>query len=85
MGKIGGTKYLIEAKDFSQAYFTSDNKVHFFTYSDVSNFLGIPFINYFFKILYIKNCLKLYVFNFTFFIHNFCIFLYRFKMEFHNF
>ena len=40
MGNIGGTKYLIEAKDFSQAYFTSDNKVHFFTYSDVSNFLG---------------------------------------------
>ena len=36
----GGTKVLIEAKDFSQAYFTSDKKVHFFTYSDVSNFLG---------------------------------------------
>ena len=31
---------LIEAKSFSQGYFTSDYNFHYFTYNDVSDFLG---------------------------------------------
>ena len=33
-------KILIEAKKYSQAYFTSDHNFHYFTYNDESDFLG---------------------------------------------
>ena len=36
----GMTKDLISAKNYSQAYFTSDYNFHYFTYNDVSDFLG---------------------------------------------
>ena len=37
---IGSNKILIGAKQYSQAYFTNDYNFHFFTYNDVSDFLG---------------------------------------------
>ena len=36
----GTTKNLIQAKNYSEAYFTSDYNFHYFTYNDVSDFLG---------------------------------------------
>jgi len=37
---FGTTKKLIQAKQFSHAYFTNDSKFIYFTYNDVSDFLG---------------------------------------------
>ena len=38
--RIGMEKSLILAKNYSQAYFASDCNFHYFTYNDVSDFLG---------------------------------------------